>query len=95
MVGARDDVELDLLLLAGLEEGVAEIIAALHVDIGVGLADREEQPPAEVRGIFRAGVLVIPRTERIAEPLFVPPELIDPVVVAPAVGGPGLVEIAV
>ena len=85
MVGARDDVELDLGFLAGGEQGVAEVVAALHVDIDVRLADGEEESAAQVGGVAGAGVLVVPRTEGIAEPLFVPPELVDPVVVASAV----------
>ena len=40
--------------LAGGEQGVAEVVAALHVDVGVGLADGKEQPAAEGGGVAGA-----------------------------------------
>ena len=66
MIGTGDDMELDLVLLTGREQRVAEVVAALYVDIGIGLADGQKQPAAEVVGVARAGILFVPRTNWVA-----------------------------
>ena len=66
MIGPRDDVELELVFLACGQQGVAEIVAASHVDVGVGFTDGKEESPAEVGGVTRAGVLIVPRPDRVA-----------------------------
>ena len=94
MAGPGDDVQLEVVLLAGGQQGIAEVVGALHIHVGVRLADGEEEAAAEVGGVRGAGVGRVPRADRVAHPLLVPPELVDAVVVAAAIGGAGAVEVA-
>ena len=81
-------------VFVGLDEGFSHLHRACGVDVGVGFSDDEEEVALEFVGVGNVRVLGVPRADE-AEPCFVPPDLVHPVVVASAVGDGCAVEVAV
>ena len=98
MAFPREDDQVEVLV--GGDQGVDDLHGADRVDVPVETADGEEQVAGELVGVdgVRVGGPVVPEwrwADGVTHPQFVPPQLVDAVVVAAAIRGRGRVEVAV
>jgi hypothetical protein len=89
------DAEGHLVMFVGSEKVAVKLNRTSGVHIAIDLSDREQEMAAKVGGSRAATIGRVPRPDWPSEPLLVPPEFVDAVVVASAVGHAGLVEVAV
>ena len=91
VVGVGDDQQLEI--LAGLDQGIDQPHRRLGRDVGVHLADDQQQLALQPVGVVDVGRLGVLRADRVAHPLLVPGRLVHPVVVAAAGRDGDLVEL--
>lgn len=94
MVGARHEDEIEVLV--GGDQRIDDLHRARRVNVIVELGDDEHQRAGESVGVHDVrGRVVHVVVDGPPHPRLVPPLLVQPVVVAAAVGDGGLVEVAV
>ena len=81
-------------ILVGLDERVDHLQRRRGVHVLVVLAHHEQQLAFEVARVGEVRIPIVFRPHRLAHPLFVPPDFVHPIVMAPAVRHAGLVEFA-
>ena len=91
VVGSGNDNEFEGLV--GFDEGIGDLHGAGGVHIIIEFSDNEHQRTFEAVGIFDIRTFDVGRIYRVGHPLFIPPDLIHPVVVATTGAVGGLVEI--
>ena len=93
MPRTRDQQQVEVAV--GLHQGVHHLQRRGRVDVPVEFSHHQQQLSGESVCLRHVRLLGIVRAQRVTHPLLVPPHLVDPVVVAAAVGHRHPVEIAV